>query len=70
MTAEAGRAPMFYDRNATVEHSFYNSSVARVSYHANVGVRLPNNRQNFNQLDPRYWEFMAICSAGVWTTPR
>lgn len=55
MTAEAGRAPMFYDWNATVEHSFYSQSVARVSYHANVGVRLLNNRQNFNQLDPRYW---------------
>ena len=55
MTGEAGRAPMFYDWNATVEHSFYPQSVARVSYHANVGVRLLNNKQNFNQLDPRYW---------------
>ncbi|MEJ7608794.1 MAG: TonB-dependent receptor, partial [Bryobacteraceae bacterium] len=55
MTGEAGRAPMFYDWNATVEHSFFSQSVARISYHANVGVRLLNNRQNFNQLDPRYW---------------
>ena len=55
MTAEAGRAPMFYDWNATVEHSFYPQSIARISYHANVGVRLLNNKQNFNQLDPRYW---------------
>lgn len=56
MTPEAGRAPYFVDWNLTLENSFTSNTVARVSYHANVGVRLLNNKQNFNQLDPRYWD--------------
>lgn len=55
MAPEAGRAPYFVDWNLTLENSFTSNSVARISYHANVGVRLLNNKQNFNQLDPRYW---------------
>lgn len=55
MTAEAGRAPMFYDWNLTIEQQLASNMVFRIGYHGMAGVRLLNNRQNFNQLDPRYW---------------
>jgi hypothetical protein len=55
MTPEAGRAPYFYDWNFTIEHSFWRDTVWRTSYHANLGVKLLNNKQSLNQLDPRYW---------------
>ena len=55
MTAEAGRAPMFYDWNFTMEHAFTSNTLLRMGYHATIGVRLLNNRQNFNQLDPKWW---------------
>ncbi len=56
MTPEAGRAPYFYDWNFTIEHSFTSNTLFRVSYHANIGVKLLNNKQNLNQLDPRFWD--------------
>ncbi len=51
----AGRAPYFYDWNFTAEHSFTTNTLFRASYHANIGVKLLNNKQNLNQLDPRFW---------------
>lgn len=55
MTPEAGRAPYFYDWNITAEHSLTSNTLVRVGYHANIGVKLLNNKQDLNQLDPRYW---------------
>ena len=51
---QAGRAPYFTDWNFTVEHSFITNSVARVSYHANIGNKLLKTI-TMNQLDPKYW---------------
>lgn len=56
MTGQAGRAPMFYDYNFTVEHAFTGNTLFRAGYHATIGAKLLNNRQSFNQLDPRYWD--------------
>ncbi|MCI0627731.1 MAG: TonB-dependent receptor, partial [Acidobacteria bacterium] len=55
MHPETGRVPYFYDWNFTLEHSFSQNTLWRTSYHANLGVKLLNNKQNVNQLDPRFW---------------
>ncbi|MCI0624829.1 MAG: TonB-dependent receptor, partial [Acidobacteria bacterium] len=52
---EAGRTPYFYDWNFTLEHSFSQNTLWRTSYHANLGIKLLANKQNVNQLDPRFW---------------
>ncbi len=54
-TPESGRAPYYYDWNFTVEHSFSQNTLWRTSYHANLGVKLLNFKDNLNQLDPRFW---------------
>src|SRR5262249_44428070 len=52
---KTGRSPYFMDYNLTIEHSFTASSVFRVSYHENMGVKLLSRKQTLNQLDPKYW---------------
>ena len=42
------------DWNFTIEHAVTGNSVARVSYHANVGVKLLARLSTLNQLDPKY----------------
>ncbi|MDQ6663187.1 MAG: TonB-dependent receptor, partial [Acidobacteriota bacterium] len=50
----AGLAPKMYDWNLTVEKGFGNNTVLRASYQATIGVSLLSNRENLNQVDPRY----------------
>ena len=52
---KAGRAPYFADWNFTIERRVTETSVARVSYHGVVGVKMLSRQQSQNQLDPRYW---------------
>ena len=48
-----GVVAQFYDYNFTIEHSFSSKTLARASYHANLGNQLQSS-QNYNQLDPKY----------------
>ncbi len=52
---KAGRAPYFADWNFTIERKITETSVARVSYHGVVGVKMLSRQQAQNQLDPKYW---------------
>jgi hypothetical protein len=53
--SKAGRAPYFVDWNFTIERTLTASSLARVSYHGVVGVKMLSRQQSLNQLDPKYW---------------
>jgi hypothetical protein len=55
MFAGTGRAPYFIDYNLTLEHSLNQNTIARATYHQNVGVKLLSRKQVLNQLDPKYW---------------
>ena len=50
----AGLAPKMYDWNFTVEKGLGKDTVVRASYHATIGVSLLSNRENLNQVDPKY----------------
>jgi hypothetical protein len=50
----AGLAPKMYDWNFTVEKGLGDNTVLRASYHATIGVSLLANRENLNQVDPKY----------------
>ncbi len=51
----AGRTPVFYDWNFTIDRQLSSTSVFRASYHATIGNKLLSRQQNQNQLDPKYW---------------
>ncbi|MEJ7608463.1 MAG: hypothetical protein WKF37_19880 [Bryobacteraceae bacterium] len=51
---KAGRSPYFTDYMFTVENSVTANSIARVSYHANLGHKLLSRVETMNQLDPKY----------------
>jgi hypothetical protein len=48
-----GKVAQDYDYNFTIEKSFAQSTLARISFHANYGNQVQSS-QNYNQLDPRY----------------
>jgi hypothetical protein len=50
----AGLAPKMYDWNFTLEKGLGANTVLRASYHATIGVSLLSNRENLNQVDPKY----------------
>ena len=50
----AGFAPKMYDWNLTLEKGLGNATVVRVSYQATMGVSLLANRENLNQVNPKY----------------
>jgi hypothetical protein len=50
----AGLAPKMYDWNFTIEKGLGLNTVLRASYHATIGVSLLSNRENLNQVDPKY----------------
>jgi len=53
--SKAGRAPYFVDWNFTAERTLTATSLARISYHGVVGVKMLSRQQALNQLDPKYW---------------
>src|SRR5260370_6961163 len=56
---QAGRAPYFTDWQFTVERSVNTDTVARVSYHANLGNKLLGRIQTINHLHPKYFPISA-----------
>lgn len=50
----AGLAPKMYDWNLTIEKGLGNDTVLRASYQATIGVSLLANRENLNQVNPKY----------------
>ncbi len=50
----AGLAPKMYDWNLTLEKGLGNNTVLRASYQATIGVSLLANRENLNQVNPKY----------------
>jgi hypothetical protein len=53
--SRAGRAPYFADWNFTIERTATANSLARITYHGVVGVKMLSRQQALNQLDPKYW---------------
>lgn len=51
---KSGRTPYLGTWDLTVEHELGKSSVARVSYHGNAGIKLLYRKPSVNQLDPKY----------------
>jgi hypothetical protein len=56
----AGYAPKMYDWNLTLEKGIGSSSVFRVSYQATIGVALLSNREQLNQVDPKYLSLQQV----------
>src|SRR5205085_898023 len=50
----AGRSPYFVDWNFTIERALNASSMLRLTYHSNVGVKLLARLSTLNQLDPKF----------------
>lgn len=51
---KSGRTPYFGTWDLTIEQELGKSSLFRVSYHGNAGIKLLYRKPNFNQLDPKY----------------
>jgi len=54
VSPSAGRSPYFADWNFTIERAFKTSSMVRLTFHSNVGVKLLARLSTLNQLDPKY----------------